>query len=334
MEPMMEGHFLLATAIRQGPPLSEEELKQVDGNVQSLYASGAPYFTRQTLHRIGQEIEQAAKDNKPRVISVAGLDGVTVEFEVKIETADMAAQEHHEYFAETACLLYQTPAQLAMFSGNNPVTAYSNIQVMLKMVSLSSVQSNMDLLNQRSRGELDEILIHNRQKWEASEQCKRLKHILAQRIDLESVGKIIGFGLGALFERGIQSYASASAHQHALLLTLRETLSKSQRQRCIPCYVQDPAYSVLDKAILRDSGFTVVEDPNGFVEVDEDSAVISLFPDCPVKEIVFNLAKPALIIWKTVEHNQDEASSSTSQHAPAATPSVYVFLLPLSTLTH
>lgn len=94
-----QGHLQLATAIRQGPPLSEEDLKQVDGNVQLLYQSGAPYFIRQTLHRIGQEIAQAAKDNKARVIPLTGLDGVTVEFEVKIETANMAIQEHHEYFA-------------------------------------------------------------------------------------------------------------------------------------------------------------------------------------------------------------------------------------------
>ena len=191
---------------------------------------------------------------------------------------------------------------------------------MLQMVSQSYIQSNMDIPNQRSRDEVDEILSHNRQTWEASEQCKQLKHILAQR-DLESVGKIIGIGLGALSGGGIQSSASSSAYQHALPLTLRETLAKPQRQRHIPCYVQDPAYSTLDKAVLNDSGFTVLEDPNGFVEIDEDSAVISLFPDCPVKEIVFNLAKPALIIWQTVKHDQVEASSSTEQHTPAMTSS-------------
>lgn len=185
------------------------------------------------------------------------------------------------------------------------------------MVSLSSIQRNMDIPNQRSRDEVDEILSHNRQTWEASEQCKQLKHVLAQRTDLESVGKIVGIGLGALSGEGIQSSASISAYQHALLLTLQKTLAKPQLQRHVPCYVQDPAYSTLDKAVLHDSGFTVLEDPHGFVEIDEDSAVISLFPDCPVKEIVFSLAKPALVIWQTVKQDQLETTSSTKQHSQA-----------------
>lgn len=94
-----QGYLKLATAIRQGPPLSEEDLKRVNWNVQSFYQGGAPYFTRQTLHTIGQEIAQAAKDNKARFIPLTGLDGVTVQFEVKIETANIATQEHHGHFA-------------------------------------------------------------------------------------------------------------------------------------------------------------------------------------------------------------------------------------------
>lgn len=184
---------------------------------------------------------------------------------------------------------------------------------MHRMVKLSSIQSLTEDSIQGARNEVDELLRHCQQAWEASEQCKEFKKLLAQQTGLRRVRKIVGIGLGALSGTGIETSAANSAHQHALLQTLQEFLMKSQTQAHIPCYVQDPAYAIVDKAALHDTGFTVLEDPSGFVEVDDNSAVVSFYPDIPVKEIVFDLAKPALIIWRTVRDRQFETSSSDEQ---------------------
>ena len=69
----------------------------------------------------------------------------------------------------------------------------------------------------------------------------------------------------------------------------------------IPCFAQDPAYNDVDQAVLEQHRVCVVEDPAGFLEVDNSTAVISVSPDVAVKGVVTDLAYPALIIW-------DEAS--------------------------
>ena len=95
----LESYGLLTNFVRRGPPISEEDLQQVEEKVHSLYESGTPFFTKETFRRMADDFARASEENTTRVISLTGLDGVIVDFEVKIETADMAIHEGREYFA-------------------------------------------------------------------------------------------------------------------------------------------------------------------------------------------------------------------------------------------
>ena len=141
-----------------------------------------------------------------------------------------------------------------------------------------------------------------RNSWKASETCTRLKFIISSA--LPNVNKIVGFALGELSREPrspVEMLHRRSAYQHALLLTLQDHFGEiNPQQTGITSYAQDPAYNDIDKMLLRDHGVTVVDDPEGFLHADNSSAVISIRPDAPIKAVISDLARPALIIWNKV----------------------------------
>ncbi|KAK3376085.1 hypothetical protein B0T24DRAFT_699162 [Lasiosphaeria ovina] len=65
----------------------------------------------------------------------------------------------------------------------------------------------------------------------------------------------------------------------------------------IQCYVQDPAYNEIDKASLGQAGVEVLDDPRGFLKLNSASVVVGIALDFPLKQIVADIARPAVIIW-------------------------------------
>ncbi|KAL4786531.1 hypothetical protein BJX76DRAFT_346205 [Aspergillus varians] len=75
----------------------------------------------------------------------------------------------------------------------------------------------------------------------------------------------------------------------------------------IKCYAQDPAYNDVDQALLRDIGIEPLDDPKGFLEIDEDTLVFSVSPNVPVKQVVADVQWPGAMIWNTVSLEEKEA---------------------------
>ena len=61
------------------------------------------------------------------------------------------------------------------------------------------------------------------------------------------------------------------------------------------CFAHDPAYGDADKSVLAQNGITVLEDPAGFLQLDDKTAVISIGPSFPSNEIICDIAEPA--VW-------------------------------------
>jgi hypothetical protein len=150
------------------------------------------------------------------------------------------------------------------------------------------------------------------EEWEASEPCKQFRAILdAAKIPV-GIAKIVAFACGTfsyisqkpVHSRGI----SRAATQHALILTVRDVLGKKQDGGSgeIVCYAQDPVYSELDKEILQQSGIQILDDPAGFLEVDESAVVLSFCPNVCVRQVVCDIARPAMMIWDSVILDEDQ----------------------------
>ncbi|XWW92120.1 hypothetical protein V2A60_000042 [Cordyceps javanica] len=99
----------------------------------------------------------------------------------------------------------------------------------------------------------------------------------------------------------------ASDAQHALLLALRDFLL-SEKHSGMNCFAQDPNYTDTDRKILRSLDVAVLDDPRAFLQVDDGSVVVPIAPNIPVRQIITDIARPAILLWDRVcEENWHEA---------------------------
>ncbi len=141
-----------------------------------------------------------------------------------------------------------------------------------------------------------------RQTWDESELFARIRSALDSAVVPPGTDKVVTLACSTVSWAG--DMASHGIAQHALALTIRDWLAARQpevERREIKCYAQDPIYTPVDEQALAEAGIIAVDDPRAFLHVDEASAVISFSPNIPVRRIVADLARPALIIWNKVE---------------------------------
>lgn len=72
-------------------------IKQVKSTIKALYDNGVPFFTKDALREIQEQLEGDLRVGQK--ISVRGLDGVTVEFDVIAGQVIRPAEADTEYVA-------------------------------------------------------------------------------------------------------------------------------------------------------------------------------------------------------------------------------------------
>lgn len=145
----------------------------------------------------------------------------------------------------------------------------------------------------------------------------RLEAALRRR--LPRVKKIVAFANNSIaVTQDGRARDMSSDVQHALMLELRKILldigsehgtshtgQEDRGKKCtndIALYAQDPAYTDVDRAVLGEHGIEIVDDPGGFLEVDEEAAVLSFSPNIPVRSIVADIALPAMSEYRHSSH--------------------------------
>ncbi|KAI1403939.1 hypothetical protein F4819DRAFT_185429 [Hypoxylon fuscum] len=158
--------------------------------------------------------------------------------------------------------------------------------------------------------------------WERSSTCDWLKRKLALLRGRRKITKLICFGLGDMNlsseydARGNQDSnkklqdQKSCINQHVAALTIATTLGSAASSQ-VEIFVQDPRYTHADEAIFRDVGITIVGEhcAGGFGKVDDDCAVFFRFPAAPVRQIIADIARPAIIIGNNKVHilNKDRS---------------------------
>lgn len=144
--------------------------------------------------------------------------------------------------------------------------------------------------------------------WEGSSEFAQVKSTFASVALPSGIGKIVALACSTMSFSGWEAVIPASMAQHALALMLRDFLVSSGHAANAPgdgdaeikCYAQDPIYTPVDEKVLSEAVFTVLDDPRAFLEIDEASVVISCAPNIPVRQIVADIARPAIMIWDKV----------------------------------
>ncbi|KAJ7933138.1 hypothetical protein B0H13DRAFT_1592580 [Mycena leptocephala] len=135
-------------------------------------------------------------------------------------------------------------------------------------------------------------------EFEASDDFREISSVMKSPAIPSGIRKIVAFARGSPSAR---TGRIPCVMQHILVLALKDMLSrKNGNAAVIQCFAQDPIYSDMDKQLLGKHGITVLDDPRGFLQLDESSIVISIAPNIPVKQIVTDLACPAVIIWNSI----------------------------------
>ncbi|WEW58642.1 hypothetical protein PRK78_004110 [Emydomyces testavorans] len=256
--------------------MDSESREEIEQKIRSLYEAGCPLFTKDAIRDVSEQLKQNGDTGQE--ILIKGLDGTIVDFNIETGGTQSAAEPELEY------LMVTLRNKVTKEPVDPPVRALETAE------------------------EVEKYLNASVQAWEGSEQCRQLKSTLAAAITTPvKVTKIIGFACASVAVDYYNEHSDRrSPFQHALLLTIWNLLEKqSEHPGTIACYAQDPAYREADKVTLNKLGITVLEDPEAFLEVDDSSVVFSCAPNVPVKQIIADIARPALMIWDKVGEYQE-----------------------------
>ncbi|KAH8694031.1 hypothetical protein BGW36DRAFT_430055 [Talaromyces proteolyticus] len=270
--------------------------------IKEWHASSKPFLTKEAIRDINRQINQNPK--KGDKISVVGLDGVRVDFDV--ETGKTFPQQRDkEYVVGRPCIQFYAVQHLEdEFKWNDDLhRAYCNMRIS-HLASIRYMRSKEPASGYKSEPKESAIqrFEKNIKAWEESDHCRQVMATLAAAYIPQDVDKIVGFACGTMALAAGVPEQRASAFQHALLLTLRSLLEKTRgsSDKDIACYAQDPIYTSSDSDALEAYQIKIVDDPDGFLIVDDSSILLSCSPNIPVKQIVTELARPAILIWNKV----------------------------------
>lgn len=189
----------------------------------------------------------------------------------------------------------------------SPGFAYCPLQVIYHVLDTSR---NPQTTSEKHLDDLQATFDEGRKKWEASKDCKKMQAAAENAPALTDITKIVAFACGDFCDerKPYQKWRLESIKQHAAILTLRDLLrskSPAGSEFDVQCFAQDPAYTDNDREVLQRVGITVLGDPRAFCEVDEHSIVLSFAADAPVRQIVIDIARPAMMIWDRVMNEQE-----------------------------
>ncbi len=120
------------------------------------------------------------------------------------------------------------------------------------------------------------------------------------------------FGLGrSLAEGNVEARITTKVveiFQNAIMCFVRDVLEARRRQRGgtrpnseISCFVQNDAYQDIDARFHPVCGIRLLDNPLGFLEVDETTSVVAINPYLPVRQIITDIARPAVMIVSKLE---------------------------------
>ncbi|KAH8897460.1 hypothetical protein GQ53DRAFT_838062 [Thozetella sp. PMI_491] len=246
--------------------------------------------------------------------------------EFRVETggtrpAGPPSSSDQEYVLGKLCLLYQSAAYLTSGGVTAPPCAYLPLIVAHKSARRRlSTGATVHRWPQAGQAEVAERLRSARARWETDSACHRLHSIFEEHASavLRDARKIVAFSCSTMSSS--KENNGRSAFQHAFALSIRDFVCSARGEPgSVRCYAQDPVYTAADEGVLEEAGITVLDDPRGFLEVDGASIVISIASDVPVREIITDISRPAMLIWNTVP---DEVDNNQAYVTDPVTPRV------------
>ncbi|KAL2809994.1 hypothetical protein BJX63DRAFT_403231 [Aspergillus granulosus] len=287
------------------PPRPTEAQSQID----HWLNTGKRFFPRETIRAIHDQLRvPLSKGDK---ILVKALDGAVIAFEVRTgHTREIGRQPETIGKPFIRYISYES-----LRAGRGGGIERPHLVYCTMIIQHAATTGPPPNIPRRSINDIHHTLSTARHIWEESAVWAQIKTTFLSARAPTNITKIIGFACGTMsYPDEVPGSSYNSIFQHAFLVSIQHLLQdKSRSNEQIPCSVQDPAYADGDRAVLPAWGINVLDDPQGFLEINDDTLVFSSAPDIPVKQIVVDVARPAVIIWDRVE---DGASGGTDPDSP------------------
>ncbi|KAI1400726.1 hypothetical protein F4819DRAFT_497134 [Hypoxylon fuscum] len=277
-------------------PADKEKLVQMDSifrEIQTIYDAGTPIFTKDSIRQVGKELRrfQNGGRNDGGNITTRGVNGV--DYEVFVRPPCRRPPRENEvrggstwvirYYAIEHLTSFEHP-DLAIF---DPQSAYLPMRIGAIIRSPAPPEEDLNTYWAIER------------QWKTSEHYAQLQEVLTNVEIPFPLAKVIAVASGKLVVRS--QVSKRRVIHHSLVSDLRSTLVRRGffllTALSTKSYVQDPAYMQRDKDILRSAEFTVLDDPQAWLELDESSMLVCINAGFPVADIVADICRPALIIW-------------------------------------
>ncbi|KAI0883909.1 uncharacterized protein GGS22DRAFT_166374 [Annulohypoxylon maeteangense] len=291
-------------------PADKEKLVQMDllfREIQSIYDAGTPIFTKDNIRQVGKELHrfQNGDRNNGGNITMRGVNGV--DYEVFVPPPIRRPPRENEICSDPAWVIHYCAIEY-LTSFKYPDVAIFDLQsayLPMRIGSIVRIQKknlkSCSLELQRPAAPEEDLNTYRaiERHWKTTEHYAQLQEVLSNIEIPFPLTKVIAVASGKLV---FQSQVSKRrVLHHSLVSDLRLTLVRRgfllDAASPTQPYVQDPAYTQRDTDILRSAGFTVLNDPQAWLELDESSVLVCINTDLPVADIVADICRPALIIW-------------------------------------
>lgn len=304
---------------REWKPGSAEEAA---ANIDKWYNAGRLLYPLETLQSIKDQLQKPLKQGD--LIYVKGFDGEVYGWLVRIgEVQERYARDEdnvdedgwpienkekkEEWVFCSAKVHYTSYESLKNYLEWDTSRAYCPIGIAHLMVRKDQEAEAVSHVDVEAGLESFKGIL---EEWEGGDTWRGIKSTLLT-LDLRcKIPKVIGMACGRFTATKGYKGCKRSAVQHALLVLLKRALQESNLgTEEVTCYAQDPVYSPTDQAVMKESGIKVVDDPEGFLQMDDSSLVFCCSPNICVKQIMADMARPAIVIWCAVEENDPKESS-------------------------
>ncbi|KAI0977569.1 hypothetical protein F4678DRAFT_477607 [Xylaria arbuscula] len=296
----------------------EERVAQMNSTVREIkacYEAGAPLFRKGEMRKLGDVIALLEKGASSECnILLKGINGVDYPLELKhLRGDDFPGRDRH--IGGSIWNIGYNPIQhLTVFEDIDffhPSSAFFSMDVTGCIRTLED--STPTALLAPSTEELLGAYEQRVHQFKESKDNEVLRAALQKMRTRHVLDKFVAVALGPLNLGG--QNCDRSLDQHVLVNAIASALISFNIQcsRDAKIHFQDPAYTQLDRDVLTSYGYTVVDDPQGFLMLDDNSILVSISPDVPVKQIVVDICRPAIIIWNK-ENFKDEYTDYSSDY--------------------
>lgn len=284
--------------------------------INAIYDSGTPFFTKAAIASLVRQIDESGVhrvQTEPLSLnlSIVGIDGRTVDTSLQLGVKDPTLSR---FPREDGAVLMKAMLSIDLHPADH-LTSIASIHasyfdpriaflpMTVDVVTVPVLPATGELILDddtpiRPESETRATLQQEKAKWDAGAACRELIATLQGVADagrLPRVDKVVAF---ACHRPSVVERAERVAAEHALVLSIRDFFA--QRSETVQCYAQDPMYEDVDRTMLGELGMTVLDHPRGFLEVDEATVVFSQAPLVAVRQIVADIARPAVMVWDKV----------------------------------